>query len=50
MKWTMTSDSKIENNATEFNPADLAFDQSQGDEVFEKTKDCAEKMITCAAS
>ena len=36
MKWTKKSDSKIENNAIEFNSADFAFDQSRGDEVFEK--------------
>ena len=46
----MKSDSKIENIAIEFNSAEFAFDQSQGNEVFEKTKGCADKMSLCAAS
>ena len=46
----MKSDSKIENIAIEFNLAEFAFDQSRGDEVFEKTKGCADKMSICAAS
>ena len=50
MKWTMESDSKIENIAIEFNSADFAFDLLRGDEVFEKTKGCADKMSICAAS
>ena len=43
-------DSKIENIAIEFNSAEFDFDQSQVDEVFEKTKGCADKMSICAAS
>ena len=50
MKWTVKSDSKIENIVIAFNSADFAFDQSRGDEVFEKTKGCADKMSICAAS
>ena len=46
----MKSDSKIENIAIEINSAEFAFDQSRGDEVFEKTKGCAVKMSICAAS
>ena len=46
----MKSDSKIENIAIEFNSAEFDFDQSRGDEVFEKTKGCAEKISICAAS
>ena len=50
MKWSMKSDSQIENIAIEFYSAEFAFYQSRGDEVFEKTKGCADKMSTCAAS
>ena len=50
MEWTMKSDSKIENIAIEFDSAEFAFDQSRGDEVFEKTKGCADKMSVCVAS
>ena len=46
----MKSESKIENIAIEFNSAEFAFDQSRGDEVFEKTKGRADKMSICAAS
>ena len=43
-------DHEIENITIEFNSAEFAFDQSRGDEVFEKTKGCADKMSICAAS
>ena len=40
----------IDNIAIEFNSAKFSFDQWRGDEVFEKTRDCADKMSICAAS
>ena len=46
----MKSDSKIENIAIEINSAEFGFNQSRGNEVFEKTKGCADKMSLCAAS
>ena len=50
MKWTTKSYPKIENIAIEFNSVDFAFDQPRGDEVFEKTKGCADMIGICAAS
>ena len=46
----MKSESIIENIAIELNSAEIAFYQLRGDEVFEKTKGCADTMSICAAS
>ena len=51
MKWTLKRGYKGQNIAMEFNSAKpFAFDQSSGDEVFEKTKGCASEVNTSTAS